>query len=101
MAEYIEREAVLTKIDQYTRRCWPTVSYVESIIQTQPAADVEPVRHGRWEVVGWVEPDGHGFGLIKTNNAGKCCSNCRNCFKAELLWKDNYCPNCGAKMTEE
>lgn len=46
MAEYIDREAVLTKIDQYTRGCWPTVSYVESIIRNQPAADVEPVN--RW-----------------------------------------------------
>lgn len=98
MAEYINREAVLTEIYQYTRHYWPTVSYVESIIKEQPAADVEPVQHGRWEVVDWVEPDGHGFGLIKTNNAGKRCSNCRNCFKAELLWKDNFCPNCGAKM---
>lgn len=46
MADFIDREAVLTKIDQYTRRFWPTVSYVESIIKEQPAADVEPVR--RW-----------------------------------------------------
>lgn len=46
MADFIDREAVLTKIDQYTRGCWPTVSYVESIIRHQPAADVEPVN--RW-----------------------------------------------------
>lgn len=46
MADFIDREAVLTKIDQYTRVCWPTVSYIESIIKNQPAADVEPVR--RW-----------------------------------------------------
>lgn len=46
MADFIDREAVLTKIDQYTRHHWPTVSCVESIIKEQPAADVEPVR--RW-----------------------------------------------------
>lgn len=98
MAEYIDREGYCEK----HCRCSNEYCDKESCpIWKAPAADVEPVRHGRWEVVGWVEPDGHGFGLIKTNNAGKCCSNCRNCFKAELLWKDNYCPNCGAKMTEE
>ena len=46
MADFIDREAVLTKIYQYTRHYWPTVSYVESIIKEQPAADVEPVK--RW-----------------------------------------------------
>lgn len=46
MADFIDREAVLTEIYQYTRHYWPTVSYVESIIQKQPAADVEPVK--RW-----------------------------------------------------
>lgn len=43
MADYIDREAVLTEIYQYTRHYWPTVSYVESIIQKQPAADAVPI----------------------------------------------------------
>ena len=61
-------------------------------------ADVAPVRHGRWEEADWVEPDCHGFVTIITPKAALRCSNCKNCFKKELLWKDNYCPNCGAKM---
>ena len=64
-------------------------------------ADVAPVRHGRWEEADWVEPDCHSFGTIRTPKAALRCSNCKNCFKKELLWKDNYCPNCGAKMDEE
>ena len=63
-----------------------------------PAADVAPVRHGRWEEADWVEPDCHGFGTIITPKAALRCSNCKNCFKKELLWKDNYCPNCGTDM---
>lgn len=106
MAEYIERKTLMKfpirrdhcdkehANEHFINGIETVMEYAENL----PSADVEPVRHGRWEVVDWVEPDGHGFGLIKTNNAGKCCSNCRNCFKAELLWKDNYCPNCGAKM---
>ena len=61
-------------------------------------ADVAPVRHARWEEADWVEPDYHGFGIIKTPKAALRCSNCKNCFKKELLWKDKFCPNCGAKM---
>ena len=65
-----------------------------------PAADVATVRHARWEEADWIEPDCHGFGIIRTPKAALRCSNCKNCFKKELLWKDNYCPNCGAKMEE-
>ena len=67
-------------------------------VSDAPAADVAPVRHGRWEEADWVEPDCHGFVTIITPKAALRCSNCKNCFKKELLWKDNYCPNCGTDM---
>ena len=57
-----------------------------------------PVRYGRWEEADWFEPDCYGFGTIRTPKAALRCSNCKNCFKKELLWKDNYCPNCGTDM---
>ena len=58
MTEYIEREALMRRIkeihcaecDSYhgarCRACWvdDTLDYIDS----EPAADVEPVRHGRW-----------------------------------------------------
>ena len=69
-----------------------------SELEDFPAADVAPVRHGRWEEADWVEPDYSGFELIRTPKAAWRCSRCCNCFKKELLWKDNYCPNCGARM---
>lgn len=57
-----------------------------------PAADVAPVRHGRWEdsTDEWLGTDVY------------TCSKCRESYvlvegtPKENLW--NYCPNCGAKM---
>lgn len=64
----------------------------------QPAADVAPVVHGWWTETDLVEMESGGHELIKTPKAALRCSNCRNCSKKELLWKTNFCPNCGAKM---
>lgn len=63
-----------------------------------PTIDAVPVVHARWDEVDWVEMESGGHELIRTPNAGLRCSNCRNCFEKKLLWKNNYCPNCGAKM---
>lgn len=100
--EYIEREEVLA--DELTH-CLPysagkaagrVVVFAEDI-EAIPAADVAPVRHGRWDECDWVKYDGHSE-CIHYPKAAWRCSNCCNAFKKELLWKDNYCPNCGAKM---
>lgn len=61
-----------------------TADYIY-MIEDMPAADVAPVRHGRWETNS-DRPDS----LI--------CSICKCGFD---MWKHdphNYCPNCGAKM---
>ena len=50
-----------------------------------PAADVAPVRHGKWECL-----DAE-IGLF-------LCSTCKCKI---LLTKATYCPNCGAPMTDE
>lgn len=69
------------------------------IVDKAPAVD--PVRHGKWEECDYIEPCVHGFGTIRHTNAGLKCSNCVNVFKKDLLWKCNYCPNCGARMDGE
>ena len=48
----------------------------------EDAADVAPVRHGRWL---YVDTDTEQFFL------------CNRCKKKEY-WESNYCPNCGARM---
>lgn len=89
MADFIDREAVLTEIYQYTRHYWPTVSYVEFIIQKQPAADVEPVRHGRWE----MRPTG-----MATDTGPEYKAYCTVCNEPNKQYQPPYCPHCGAKM---
>ena len=100
MAEYIEREALMHRIkeihcaecDSYhgvrCRACWvdDTLDYIDS----EPAADVAPVRHGRWV-------DNH-------------CTACGMMPMGDEMWEIcdfepprfekfmDYCPNCGAKM---
>ena len=98
MAEYIEREALIRRIkeihcaecDSYhgvrCRACWvdDTLDYIDS----EPAADVAPVLHGKW-LTHSDRPDS----LI--------CSVCECGFD---MWKHdqhNFCPNCGAKMDLE
>ena len=92
MNEYIERDALMRRIkeihcaecDSYhgvrCRACWvdDTLGYIDS----EPAADVAPVRHGRWLL---VDTDTEQFFL------------CNRCKKKEY-WESYYCPNCGAKM---
>ena len=124
MAEYIKREAISEEIRKYYYKNPPNFSYGEGFdrgldraqraILDAPAADVAPVRHGRW--------------LLEANkdkvncrwNVTAECSNC--CDEKKEIWAgffpnvpdwlardtalidaksvklSNYCPNCGAKM---
>ena len=98
MAEYIEREALMRKIkeihcaecDSYhgvrCRACWvdDTLDYIDS----EPAADVAPVRHGRWEKQRGIY------------SCSECGMTCPYDVQADVIeyWTCNYCPKCGAKM---
>ena len=89
MDEYINREAVYEDFEKCNSENpkW-TPSRVKTLISRQKAADVAPVRHGRWE-------------------CGKSCPVCgENRFKgldADIWadWEPPYCPNCGAKMDRD
>ena len=83
MVEYIEREKVLSKAAP-VEGCFSDMISAYDVIML-PAADVAPVRHGRW----------------------KCNKPCPVCGKdrfegldADIWadWEPPYCPNCGAKM---
>lgn len=97
MAEYIEREDLINKIcnekcNSEYGRCQKGLHddkiflCVCDFIMWQPAADVTPVRHGRWRFCG----------SDKWNDAYEC-SECGNI----AMDDSNYCPNCGAKMDAE
>lgn len=56
-------------------------------VDDMPTADVQPVKHGKWEY-----NDKPIFG----NPYGRyCCSLCGSAMDSR---ENNYCPNCGARM---
>lgn len=93
MAEYISRDAVITRFKQMRLGEHGLIEKmfadgVYTVIENIPAADVAPVVHGRWSDAGWGE-------LPKHAPYGWACSVCENIsFNSE----HNYCPHCGAKM---
>lgn len=106
MARYIDAEPLLE--EQYEgfdranetdwqKGYWAGIDEMCEKIKAQPSSDVVEVVHARWEECDWIEYDGHSECIHQPKEA-VCCSDCRNVFKKKLLWKDNYCPNCGAKM---
>ena len=83
MDEYIKREAVIEAIMSEPSDAHYPQWYVDKI-KFIPAADVAPVRRGRW-----IEEDGI-----------QICSECGE----EHEWEDYrapYCDTCGAKMDKE
>ena len=77
MVEYIEREKVLSKAAP-VEGCFSDMISAYDVIML-PAADVAPVRHGRW-----IE---HEDGVFT-------CSECGNAESNESY----FCRYCGAKM---
>lgn len=87
MAEYIEREALLKKMKNWHEK----ISLI-ACVNSMPAADVAPVRHGYW--------------VIDDYNTREChCSECdwpapRDVYEYHRE-QTGYCPVCGAKMELE
>ena len=93
MAEYIEREALMVALckeiigdgDYYNGKD-DMQDEIRDMVPRFPAADVAPVRHGRW--------------LPFHSTAAGDIQYCSAC-EIGCTWKPNYCPNCGAKMDLE
>ena len=105
MAEYIERDVAKRELFAWAT-CLKRPQYLAKedalhVLDLIPAADVAPVVHGRWEEADWVELDDSGAEFIRTPKAALRCSHCKIAFKKELLWRNKYCPNCGARMDGE
>lgn len=107
MTEYIEREAAIKAANEGAD-IWDGGSnkgrykHISDALNAVPAADVAPVKHGRWI---WDE-NGMDWGL-----GAWVCSECHS--KSETWWGgirifnplrcsgSRFCGNCGAKMKEE
>lgn len=93
MAEYIDKQtfndAIREAVRKYPNTFYNGLEVARQIAHDMDAADVHPVRHGRWE--------------NSKAAFGEMCSEC----KFVVWWDDdgphkfNYCPNCGAKMDKE
>lgn len=94
MLEYIDRSELLKRL-----KVTPLLELgiplhvkegVLDLVSKEPAADTEPVRHGRWVDVEnpltWCEDD------------VEICSYCSLCGAENALGETEFCPNCGAKM---
>ena len=81
MDEYIKREAAIGAAKHAWAKGLEPSQYIEII----PAADVEPVRPGRW-----VQQPLNGTHIWR-------CSKCETIGSPQ--W--NYCPKCGAKMGDK
>ena len=82
MAEYIERELAIEALS----RGDGCGNVCRRAIERIPAADVAPVRHGRW-----IEQEKYTFGVMYD------CSICgERILDNGHSW--NYCPNCGCHM---
>lgn len=69
---------------------------LKDLIMQMPAAEVEPIRKGKWIcVIGTSIHHLDGTGNpIEKNTKIYCCSMCNR----KTVIKEKYCPNCGAKM---
>ena len=92
MTDYIRRDDALKAL--YNDYAYAAMD----VIKRLPAADVAPVHYAHWEEADWREYDAQSCEIIRDPKAAIVCSDCRNAFKKDALWKRNSCPNCGAKM---
>ena len=91
MIEYINTTTLLKEIDHAFHTDTIGKKDVINLIINLPAADVAPVRHGRW-----IEPKRLYYGAKQYE-----CSICYS----DTFWKKHsitekypHCPNCGVRM---
>ena len=120
MAEYIEREALKVHLKSYAGMFTDEIGFAVSLeavlrgIDFQPAADVAPVRHGRWILEAHDERVNYRWNV--TAECSECCDEQKEIWagffpsvppsiaigaalvSAESVKLSNYCPNCGARM---
>lgn len=92
MAEYIEREEYCEK------HCRCHNEYCDKAscpIWKAPAADVAPVRHGKWISVNMA------YGEYKCSVCEGMDSDCSDYYGSHGVLNQEYCPWCGAKMDGE
>lgn len=115
MAEYIEREALLKRLDMaidckncprcvdmktyYDRCAYTDIQDVCGVISDMPVADVQPVKHGYW--IKQPEKFQIHEDVINSNYLYSCSCCCASDLHSERANNDGevkFCWRCGAKM---
>ena len=123
MTEYLSKETLQDKLNRkkagpatkrYTEGWNDAILMVKSMIHSEKAADVAPVRHGRWILEAHDERVNYRWNV--TAECSECCDEQKEIWagffpsvppsiargaalvSAENVKLSNYCPNCGAKM---
>ena len=84
MAEYIKRETAVRMVMAAKWGDGSDGAMAMEIVASAPAADVAPVRYGRW--------------IYDKKAQRPYCSVCKGYFYGATNSPMSYCPNCGAKM---
>lgn len=81
--------------DTSSEKAWVTL--IRSSIENMPAADVAEVKRGEW-----IDKQSYTYSFddITFSGTGECCSLCGWINKGGIDKHTNYCPNCGAKMSQ-
>lgn len=87
MSEYIKREDALGEV---------LVASERYRIKQIPAADVAPVVHGKW-----IEEEYETISAGRNRQIKNIKNTCSVCHKSNGRKKQDYCPNCGARMDGE
>ena len=84
MPRYIDADKVLETMrsNMDMQELYLPTHFIDLVIEDMPTADVQPVKHARWE----INCDGYY----------PYCSNCKN--EPQGREMTLFCPNCGARM---
>lgn len=109
MNEYISKKTIIDALEEENERqpFQPTSIYscVIPFIRKLPAADVQPVKHGKWiethiSLCKWIPEDekeeGHSFYMAELKCS--CCERYNAVTFALTLNKPDFCQLCGARM---
>ncbi len=95
MARYInadklhyKRVGIVSRGEDGEPHCSSAIVVFAKEIDKAPTADVQEVKHGKWE------NSGAGIKI-------KACSRCNHGIQAHMACMNRFCPNCGAKMDLE
>lgn len=96
MAEHVTKEQVIDWYRPYGQTDEPIpFETLVSDLRDMKAADVAPVRHGRWICMR------KGYEEYKCSVCHGLDSNCSDYYGTHVVTEQEYCPNCGSKMDLE